>query len=169
MGSAAARDCEAVSHPRVVRRAGSPCEHWDQKQPRARRETVMSFWQVVWEIVIVFAFVAYLMVLFSIIGDLFRDNAMSGWVKALWIIALIVVPFLSAFIYIVSRGQGMTERHMEEIAARRQQTDAYIRDVAASTTSATTPTDQIAKAQKMLDDGVISQPEYDRLKAKALA
>jgi hypothetical protein len=87
----------------------------------------------------------------------------------LWIIALIVIPFLSAFIYIVARGQGMTERHMEEIAARRQQTDAYIRDVAASTTPAASPTDQIAKAQKMLDEGVISQPEYDRLKAKALA
>jgi len=129
----------------------------------------MSFWQVVWEIVIVFAFVAYLMVLFSIIGDLFRDHEMSGVVKVLWIIALIVVPFLSAFIYVVARGRGMTERHMEELAVRRQETDAYIRDVAASTTPTTTPGDEIAKAQKMLAEGVISQPEYDRLKAKALA
>jgi hypothetical protein len=125
----------------------------------------MSFWEVVWSIIIAFAFVAYLMVLFSIVGDLFRDHEMSGWGKALWIIALIVVPFLSAFIYLVARGRGMTERHMEKVAVTRKETDAYIRDVAVSAT----PTEQIAQARKMLDEGAISQPEYDRLKAKALA
>lgn len=125
----------------------------------------MSFWDVVWFIIISFAFVAYLMVLFSIIGDLFRDHGLSGWGKALWIIALIVLPFLSAFIYIVARGRGMTERRMEELAVARQQTDAYIRDVATSAT----PTEQIAQARKMLDEGVISQPEYEQIKAKALA
>ena len=78
----------------------------------------MSFWDIVWFIIISFAFVAYLMVLFSIIGDLFRDQEMSGWVKALWIIALIVVPFLSAFIYIVARGKGMAERKMAELTFR---------------------------------------------------
>jgi Phospholipase_D-nuclease N-terminal len=132
----------------------------------------MSFWDIVWFIIISFAFVAYLMVLFSIIGDLFRDRETSGWVKALWIIALIVVPFLSAFIYIVARGNGMTERRMAELAVQRQQTDAYIREVAGSASAIpaqSTPADQIAQAQKMLDQGVISQPEYDRLKAKALA
>jgi hypothetical protein len=132
----------------------------------------MSFWDIVWFIIISFAFVAYLMVLFSIIGDLFRDRGTSGWVKAIWVIALIVFPFLSAFIYIVARGQGMTERRMEELAVQRQQTDAYIREVAGSAASIpaqSTPADQIAQAQKMLDQGVISQPEYDRLKAKALA
>ena len=128
----------------------------------------MSFWDVVWFIVISFAFVAYLMVLFSILGDLFRDRTTSGWVKAVWIIALIVFPFLSAFIYVVARGKSMTERRIEEAAVMRQQTDAYIRDVASSTTPVSS-TDQIVQARKMLDDGVISQPEYDRLKAKALA
>ncbi len=132
----------------------------------------MSFWDIVWFIIISFAFVAYLMVLFAIIGDLFRDRETSGWVKAIWIIALIVVPFLSAFIYVVARGRGMTERRMEELTVQRQQTDAYIREVAASTPAIpaqSTPADQIAQAQKMLEQGVISQPEYDRLKAKALA
>jgi len=125
----------------------------------------MSFWDIIWFIIVTFAFVAYLMVLFQIIGDLFRDHEMSGVLKAVWIIALIVFPFLSAFIYVVARGKGMTERHMAEMAAMRKQTDAYIRDVAASAT----PTEQIAKAQQMLDAGVISQPEYNRLKEKALA
>ena len=132
----------------------------------------MSFWDIVWFIIISFAFVAYLMVLFSIIGDLFRNRETSGFVKALWIIALIVVPFLSAFIYIIANGKGMTERRMQEVEVQRQQTDAYIRQVAGSSATVpqqATPTDQIAQAQKMLDDGVISRPEYDRLKAKALA
>jgi predicted ferric reductase len=125
----------------------------------------MSFWDIIWFIIVTFAFVAYLMVLFQIIGDLFRDHELSGVLKAVWIIALIVVPFLAAFIYIVARGKGMTERHMAEMTAMQKQTDAYIRDVASSAT----PTDQIAKAQEMLNAGVISQPEYNRLKEKALA
>jgi hypothetical protein len=130
----------------------------------------MSFGDIVWFILISFAFVAYLMVLFSILGDLFRDRETSGWVKAVWIIALIVVPFLSAFIYVVTRGRGMAERKAAEMAEMQKQTDAYIRDVAgSSSTPATTPADQIAQAQQMLAQGVISQPEYDRLKAKALA
>jgi hypothetical protein len=129
----------------------------------------MSFGDIVWFILISFAFVAYLMVLFSILGDLFRDRETSGWVKAVWIIALIVVPFLSAFIYVVTRGRGMAERKSAEVAEMQKQTDAYIRDVAASSAPATTPADQIAQAQQMLAQGVISQPEYDRLKAKALA
>jgi hypothetical protein len=129
----------------------------------------MSFGDIVWFILISFAFVAYLMVLFSILGDLFRDRETSGWVKAIWIIALIVVPFLSAFIYVVARGHGMAERKMAEVAEMQKQTDAYIRDVASQSAPATTPADQIAQAQQMLAQGVISQPEYDRLKAKALA
>ena len=125
----------------------------------------MSFWEVVWFIIISFAFVAYLMALFSIFGDLFRDREMGGFAKAIWIIALIVFPFLSAFVYIVSRGGAMAERSARDAAVAKQQTDAYIRDVASSVT----PTQQIVQAQQLLDSGTISQPEYDRLKAKALA
>jgi hypothetical protein len=127
----------------------------------------MSFWQIVWFILITFAFVAYLMVLFSILGDLFRDRQTSGWVKAIWIIALIIFPFLSAFVYVVTRGRGMAERRAEEATEMRQETDAYIRQVSSSPSAS--PAEQIAQAQKLLDQGVISQPEYDRLKAKALA
>ena len=129
----------------------------------------MSFWEIVWFIIISFAFVAYLMVLFSILGDLFRDRETSGWVKAVWIVALIVFPFLTALIYVIARGQGMAQRRAAEVADVQKQTDAYIRDVAASSAPATTPADQIAQAQQMLSQGVISQREYDQLKAKALA
>jgi hypothetical protein len=129
----------------------------------------MSFGDIVWFIFISFAFVAYLMVLFSILGDLFRDRETSGWMKAVWIIALIVFPFLTALVYVIARGRGMAERKTAEMAELQKQTDAYIRDVASQSAPAVTPTDQIAQAQQMLAQGVISQPEYDRLKAKALA
>ena len=128
----------------------------------------MSFWDVVWFIIISFAFVAYLMVLFSILGDLFRDRAMSGWVKAVWIIALIV--FRSCRRSSTSwRAAGAWPS-----AARKRQPSCARRPTPTSAKWRRPPRprptpDQIVQARKMLDEGVISQPEYDRLKAKALA
>ena len=124
----------------------------------------MSFWDVVWFIFISFAFVAYLMVMFSILTDLFRDPDTSGWVKAVWILCLIFLPFATALVYLIVRGRGMADRQMRDATEMKKQQDAYIRDVAA----AASPADQIAQARKMLDAGVISQPEYERLKEKAL-
>jgi Phospholipase_D-nuclease N-terminal len=124
----------------------------------------MSFWDIVWFIFISFAFFAYLMVLFSIIGDLFRDREVSGVVKAVWVIALIFLPFLSSLLYLITRGRGMAERAGKGAELARQQQDAHIREVAGRTT----PADQIAQARAMLDAGAISQSEYDTLKTKAL-
>jgi hypothetical protein len=124
----------------------------------------MSFWDVVWFIFISFAFVAYLMVLFSILGDLFRDRDTSGVAKAAWVVALIFLPFLTSLVYLIVRGRGMTERSLRQAVASRQQQDAYIREVAGRTT----PSDQIAQARALLDAGTISQPEYEALKTKAL-
>ncbi len=124
----------------------------------------MSFWDVVWFILISFALVAYLMVLFSIVGDLFRDRDTSGFVKAVWMVALIFLPFLTAVVYLIARGKGMAERSQKNAEAVKQAQDAYIREAAGKTT----PTDQIAQARAMLDAGVISEPEYYRLKEKAL-
>jgi hypothetical protein len=124
----------------------------------------MSFWDVVWFIFISFAFVAYLMVMFSIITDLFRDRNVSGPAKAAWVVALIFLPFLTSLVYLIARGRGMSERAFRSAAEVRQQQDAYIRQVAGQTT----PTDQIAQARAMLDSGAISQSEYDTLKTKAL-
>jgi magnesium-transporting ATPase (P-type) len=125
----------------------------------------MSFWDVVWFIFISFAFVAYLMVMFSIITDLFRDREASGWAKAVWIVLLIFFPLITALVYLIVRGSGMTERSMQSAATMKEQQDAYIQEVAGKAS----PVDQVAKAKAMLDSGAISQSEYDALKAKALA
>ena len=124
----------------------------------------MSFWDIVWFIFISFAFFAYLMVLFSIVTDLFRDRDVSGVMKAVWVIALIFLPFVSALVYLITRGRGMAERAGRTAEVARVQQDAHIREVAGRTT----PADQIAQAHAMLDAGAISQSEYDALKTKAL-
>jgi hypothetical protein len=131
----------------------------------ASKEIPMSFWDIVWFIFITWAFVAYLMVMFSIIGDIFRDSDMSGWAKAAWCLFLVFVPFITALVYIGIRGRSMAERSARSSAARREQQDQYIRDVAGKTSA----TDQITQAHALFDGGVISQEEYDTLKTKALA
>lgn len=128
----------------------------------------MSFWDIVWFIVISFAFIAYLMVLFSIITDMFRDREMNGWVKAVWIVFLIFVPFLTALIYLVVRGRGMAERSMEYSEAVRAQQEQYIKQVASSNGGSGGAADEIARAKALLDAQVISEAEFQSLKAKAL-
>lgn len=125
----------------------------------------MSFWDVMWFIIISFAFVAYLMMLFSILSDIFRDRETSGIVKAVWLICLFFLPLLTALVYVVVRGNSMAERSMSSARAARQQQEDYIRDVAGTAS----PADQIARAKVMLDNGTISESEFATLKAKALA
>jgi hypothetical protein len=126
----------------------------------------MSFWDIVWFIVITFCFFAYLMILFQIITDLFRDKEESGWMKAVWIVCLIFLPLLTALVYLIARGSGMAERQGRAVRDYQSQQEAYIRDVASQ--GAGGPADQIAKARQMLDDGTINQQEYERIKEKAL-
>lgn len=124
----------------------------------------MSFWDVIWFIIVSFAFIAYLMVMFNIITDLFRDQGTSGIIKALWFICLIFLPFLTAIAYLITRGHGMAGRQATAVARVREAQDDYVRSVAG-----VSPADQIAQAKSLLDAGTISQAEYDQLKAKALA
>lgn len=128
----------------------------------------MSFWDIVWFIFISFAFVAYLMVMFSIISDLFRDRETSGWLKAVWIIFLIVVPLITSLVYLIARGRGMSERSVQSAVEMRKQQDAYIRAVAGSSADGPSATQQIAQAKAMLENGTITQTEFEALKAKAL-
>ncbi|MFE4470163.1 SHOCT domain-containing protein [Leifsonia sp. NPDC056824] len=123
-----------------------------------------NFWSTVWLFFWCFAFVAYLFALFAIIGDLFRDQKLNGWWKAVWIIFLIFVPFLTALVYLIARGRGMAERNMKEAVDTQAAVDAHIRDV----TSTTSPADEIAKAQALLDAGAITPDEFAHLKARAL-
>jgi hypothetical protein len=124
-----------------------------------------TFWDFLWSMFWIFAFVAYLFAIFAIIGDLFRDHKLNGWWKALWIIFLIFVPFLTALVYLIARGKGMGERSAAAAAQAQQATDAYIRQAAGTSPS---PADEIHKAKALLDAGAISQAEFDALKAKAL-
>lgn len=125
----------------------------------------MSFWDIVWFIIISFAFVAYLMIMFTIISDLFRDRATNGWVKAVWIVALIFLPLLTSLVYLIARGSGMAERSARSMEAARDAQTAYIREVAGSKS----PVEEIAKAKELRDANVISEQEFQTLKAKALA
>jgi ABC-type multidrug transport system fused ATPase/permease subunit len=125
----------------------------------------MNFWDFLWLLIWSYLFVAYLVVLFHIAADVFRDPELGGFLKALWVIGLIVAPILVALIYLIARGRGMAERQASAAQKSRAETDRYIQYVAAKPSS----TDQIAKAKTMLNDGTITQDEYERLKAKALA
>lgn len=123
-----------------------------------------NFVSATWFLFEVFIFVAYLLVMFHIITDLFRDRELGGGAKALWIVALLFLPVVTALIYLVSRGRGMADRQRAFAERIREQREEYIRDVAASS-----PADQITRAKALLADGTITQDEFQRLKAKALA
>ncbi|MGV9611470.1 SHOCT domain-containing protein [Nocardia xishanensis] len=122
-----------------------------------------SFWDLLWYTIIVFAFVAYLIVLFQILLDLFRDHTVSGLGKTLWVIVLILLPYLSAFVYLIVRGRGMAERARQMQLEAKQSTDEYIRQVAGKS-----PTEQITEAKSLLDAGVITAAEFEQLKGRAL-
>ncbi|MBK8462146.1 MAG: PLDc N-terminal domain-containing protein [Nigerium sp.] len=129
----------------------------------------MSFWQLIWDAIwwflTAFIFIAYLMALFSIITDLFRDRKLGGAAKAVWFIFLIFLPFLTALIYLIVRGGGMGQRQAEQVAEARAATDQYIREVAAPSSA----TDEIAQAKQLLDSGAINAAEFQSLKQAALA
>lgn len=124
----------------------------------------MSIWDLVAWFFWSFVFISYLMVVFTIIGDIFRDSSLNGWLKAVWVIFLVFLPFLTALVYLIARGQGMAQRRGEQIAELQAAQTAYIRETAGSS-----PADDITKAHGLLDSGVITQAEFETLKAKALA
>jgi hypothetical protein len=114
-------------------------------------------WFLLWS----FYFIAYIFVVVLIITDLFRDHELNGWGKAVWVIALLIVPFITALVYLIARGKGMAARN-----AQRQGVVAESDDYHPSASA--TPADDIAKAKELLDAGTISQGEFDALKSKAL-
>ncbi|MGO4104853.1 SHOCT domain-containing protein [Leifsonia sp. YAF41] len=127
----------------------------------------MSFWSDVWNVIWLFfwsfAFIAYLFALFAVIGDLFRDHKLNGWWKALWIIFMIFLPFITVLVYLIARGRGMAERQVRVAQQAQQETETYIKTVAGSSAA-----DEIAKAKALLDSGTITAEEFATLKARAL-
>jgi hypothetical protein len=123
-----------------------------------------NFWGVELNILTFFIFLAYLLVLFQIVIDLFRDTELGGFAKVLWLLGLIFLPFLTALLYIIVRGGGMAARRRAEAERAHSEAEAYFRRVAGKAA-----TDQIADARALLDAGTISKEEFEILKAKALS
>ncbi|MDM0074975.1 SHOCT domain-containing protein [Variovorax sp. J2P1-59] len=123
-----------------------------------------NFWDLILLMLSTFVLIAYLLILFQIVVDLFRDSDLGGGFKVLWLIGLIFLPGLTAILYIVARGRGMAERQRASVQRAKSDTDAYIRQVAGKS-----PAEQIADAKALLDAGTINQDEFAKLKAKALA
>ena len=125
------------------------------------------FLDVFWTMILFFFWVAWIWVLVIIIGDLFRRHDTSGFVKALWLIFLILIPFLGVLIYLIANSTGMSERAAAQAEANKAQFDNYVQTVAAQQGTGTAG--EIEKAKALLDSGAITQAEFDALKAKALA
>ncbi|WP_370121800.1 SHOCT domain-containing protein [Arthrobacter sp. MW3 TE3886] len=125
---------------------------------------VEQFWNFIWLFFWSFAFIAYLFALFAVITDIFRDHELSGWLKAVWVIFLIFVPFLTVLVYLIARGRSMAERQARSAQQAEAATTEYIRSVAKAS-----PTQEIAKAKELLDAGTLTQSEFDAVKAKALS
>ena len=122
-----------------------------------------QFWDILQLIASTILFVAYLIVLFHVVVDLFRDPQLGGGYKALWIIGLLFIPVLTLILYLLTRGGGMAERERAVYTQAKSDADAYIRQIAGKS-----PAEQIADAKALLDAGTINEAEYAQLKAKAL-
>ncbi len=122
-----------------------------------------TFGQGLLTVLWVFVFVAWIMVLFTIIGDLFRDHEMSGWVKAIWVLFLVFLPFLTGLIYLIARGSGMRERSLAAQKEAQQQFDAYVRETAGGGAN------ELATLSDLHDQGKLSDDEFAAAKAKLIS
>lgn len=123
------------------------------------------FLDVLWTMLIFFAWIIWFWLLITVFADVFRRHDTSGFAKVLWIIFVIILPFLGVFIYLIVNHDGMTQRSMNEAQTQRAQMDDYVRSVAGSGGAAS----EIERAKGLLDSGAITQAEFDAIKAKALA
>ena len=124
------------------------------------------FLDVLWTMLIFFAWIIWFWLLITVFADVFRRHDTSGFAKVLWIIFVIVLPFLGVFIYLITQNVGMTERNLARSRAQRDQFDQYVQQTAGSGGGAAA---EIGKAKQLLDSGAITQAEFEALKLKALA
>src|SRR5574337_794323 len=122
-----------------------------------------TFLDVFWSMLVFFAFFIWLMILFRIFADIFRRRDIGGGAKALWVIFVIVLPFLGVLIYLITQNDGMGQRALDDAQAQQARTDAYVRSVAGSGGGAAA---EIEKAKGLLDSGAITQAEFDAIKSK---
>ncbi|BDZ54856.1 SHOCT domain-containing protein [Agromyces marinus] len=123
----------------------------------------MDLWSWIWFFFWTFAYVAYLVVLVFIVIDIFRDHSLNGWLKAVWLIFLVFLPWITGLVYLIARGNGMAERSARKQVEYEHHTAEEYRQI-----SFASPADEIAKAQALRDQGVISDGEFEAIKAKAL-
>ena len=123
------------------------------------------FLDIFWTMFIFFLFVIWIWILITVFADIFRRRDIGGGMKALWIIFVIVLPYLGVLVYLIANHDGMAERNIAHLQKQQQQQDAYIQSVAGSGGAAA----EIEKAKGLLDSGAITQAEFDAIKQKALA
>lgn len=120
---------------------------------------------LLWTMVVFFAWVIWIWLLITIFADLFRRSDTSGWAKAGWVVLLLVLPFVGVLIYLIIQSGGMAERRRQDMQRNQSQFDSYVRSVSTQTQ----PAEQIARGKELLDSGAITAQEFESLKAKALA
>jgi hypothetical protein len=125
-----------------------------------------SFWDFLVWLFWFYVIISCIWIFITVFVDIFRDSTLNGWGKALWVLFLVFVPFLAAFIYLIARGRGMAERNAARANEMQSANADYIRSVAGSSSSSAAA--EIEKGKQLLDSGAISQAEFDALKSKAL-
>jgi hypothetical protein len=117
----------------------------------------------------IFFFVIWIWILITILSDLFRDHELSGWWKAVWVLFLVFIPFLTALIYLIARGNGMRDRTIQAQAEAKQQFDDYVRQTAGAAGGGGASTaDELSKLADLKAKGTISEDEFQAQKAKLL-
>lgn len=124
----------------------------------------VSFGDLLLTVFEIFLFVIWFWILFTIIGDLFRDHGMSGWAKAAWIIFLVFIPYISMIVYLIARGSGMRERTLQAQSEAKHHFDSYVQEQAH-----TSPADELHKLNDLKEKGALSDAEFAQAKAKLLA
>ena len=121
------------------------------------------FLEVLWTMIVFFAWVIWLWTAITVLGDVFRRHDIGGWQKAAWVVFVIVVPFLGVLVYLIAQHEGMRERGMRQAEAQKAAFDDYVREAAGGSAA------EIAKAKELLDSGAINQAEFEAIKARALS
>ena len=127
------------------------------------------FLNILWSTLIFFAWVIFIWIAITVLIDVFRRRDISGWVKALWVIFVVILPWLGVLIYLIANHDGMAERRITDTADSQAQFDDYVRKTAGTGAGGGGAASEIEKAKRLLDSGAITQAEFDAIKARALA
>lgn len=120
---------------------------------------------LMWTFVLFFALLVFFWMIITVFGDLFRRHDLSGWAKTGWVVFVIVLPLIGSLTYLISQGRAMSDRDVRQVEQAKKQADDYIRSVAAPGFHGV---DEIARGKELLDQGAISQEEFDQLKRRVL-